>query len=184
MEVLFHFVFQLVKIAILSTFYLGILLLITRIPSLSKKSYCKNLKSKTDTKLFTWVVLSLILFIWQFTYWGDHGLGDYSRIPIGKWQAIEQIDYDNMFIRPDGHEFETLGIKNYSLDKGYCFGLMSEEGEYFIWNLSTNGIQKFDNHIEYYKVILSKDLDNSIVFHSFEEAYRSHWGGWRFWLLP
>ena len=40
-----------------------------------------------------WVCIAVGLFAFSFSYWGNHGLGDSSRIPIGNWQTISNINW-------------------------------------------------------------------------------------------
>jgi hypothetical protein len=82
MEASGHFLFELVKIAILSICYAGLMMLIGRM--LFNRVYLK----------FGRVFCSIYaaLFIFMFTYYGDHGLGDESKIPIGHWEIVEAGD--------------------------------------------------------------------------------------------
>lgn len=184
MEVLIHFAFQIVKISILGLFYLGVILLIINVSSKSSISFFRKIKTLKKSKIVVWFVICLALFIWQFTYWGDHGLGDYSRVPLGKGKEIEQMNYNGMYIRPVNQEEGVLSIEYYSINKGYCFGLISKSNKFFIWNLDTNEIRKFSSQNEYVKERNSRNLSSKIVFRDFEEVYDAYWGGWRFWLLP
>ncbi len=184
MEVLFHFAFQMIKIAILGLFYLGLLLLFIQIPTIAKIPFFQRVKKIRRAKRFIWVLICFILFVWQFSYWGDHGLGDYSRVPIGFGKEIEQLNYSGMYISPSGYENQMFGIENYSIDNGYCFGSTSEENGFYIWDLSTNDVQKISTYEEYENGLRIKNLQSRIVFHNFEEAYDLYWSGWRFWLLP
>ncbi|GAB5417448.1 MAG: hypothetical protein Crog4KO_30300 [Crocinitomicaceae bacterium] len=151
---------------------------------MTRISLFKRIKETSRSKRFTWVLFCFILFIWQFSYWGDHGLGDYSRVPIGYGKEIEQINSTGMYISPNGYESQMFGIKEYSIDKEYCFGSMSKNKGFFIWNLKTNGIQKISTYEKYMDELKSKRIQDKYVFHNFQEAYDSYWSGWRFWLLP
>jgi hypothetical protein len=178
MEVLFHLVFILIKVAILSCLYGLVFLIIIRL-----------IKKRLNHSSFkNWMILSVssfaFLLVFMNTNWGDHGLGDYARIPIGEGKEIEQINYSGMYIRPEGHENETLSISSYYLDKEYCFGTIEKSGMKFIWHLRTNEIEKFKSEIDYLRRLQSLNLKRNQIVIDFKFGYNRHWNGWRFWLLP
>lgn len=187
MEVLFHFVFELVKISILAGVYSLILLIVFRQINKSKSDSWFQ-KVTVNIKKF-WLssgsIIFGLLFIWMFTYWGDHGLGDSARIPIGHWKEIEQINVNSSFISPKGHENEKLTIKSFAVRNNNCVGKSKkDQTEYFIWNLSTNDIEKFTNLEDFSVKAESMNLPISNEFTDFDQAYHEYWGGWKFWLLP
>lgn len=184
MEVLFHFCFQLIKTGLLSLVYLGIVLLIIRIKPFSDASVSKRISERKSTRIVIGGTFFVLLFLWQFTHWGDHGLGDYARIPLRHFREIEQINSRGMYIRPKGHTGETLPIAYYSVSNDHCFGKLTRGDHYFIWELASNTITLFDAP-SYYLFALDKlTLESTEVIGSFSEGYDDYWMGWRFWLLP
>lgn len=51
----------------------------------------------------------------MFTYWGDHGLGDSYRIPIGHGKEISGFSGNDGFIEPLGHKGEVLSIESFAV---------------------------------------------------------------------
>jgi len=187
MEVLVHFIFEIVKIAILASLYSTLLLFLFKL--LTQKFPNSWLKRLTkDSKKFWFIagaLISISFYVWLFSYWGNHGLGDNARIPIGYKKQIEQIDGSWMFISPDGHEHEMFSINSYAVKGHYCSGQMNENtNQYYIWNLKTNKIEFVLTKEEYRQKVKEIELPNMDEFQEFWEAYKSYWGGWRFWLLP
>ena len=185
MEVLFHFIFQIVKISILSLIYIFILAAISQLPFFKKIKFLNDLNHYKRTRVITWFVLGFILFIWSFTYWGSHGLGDYARIPIGYGRQIERINATITYITPEGHELETYGINEFATENKFCFGKSRgmDKTVYFIWNLESNKIVKYKSKRQYIKQLSKHGIKNP-KYNTFYEAYDNYWNGWRFWLLP
>lgn len=79
MEVLFHFIFQLIKIGILASIYASILIgIILIVGKFKKTEYLERVKLEKGKSWFSFgFLISIGLFIFSFTYWGgNHGLGD------------------------------------------------------------------------------------------------------------
>ena len=94
MFALFGLVFLIIKIGILSSVYSILTLLIFRIIS---KKYSKAWLNRLMNKKFlfwlgTGFVYSIALLMYAFSFWGNSGLGDYARIPVGNNFAIGSID--------------------------------------------------------------------------------------------
>jgi hypothetical protein len=80
MEALGHFIFELFKVAMLSCIYTGFIFL-------GRLMFLQIKKRKTE---FRWskfkqvpIIIYVLLFVFSFTYYGDHGLGDSYSIPLG-----------------------------------------------------------------------------------------------------
>jgi len=71
-----HFLFELIKIALLSAVYGSIIFFMVR------WAYSSKVKNAKPTWQRCFSIIYVILFIFMFTYWGNHGLGDESFIPI------------------------------------------------------------------------------------------------------
>ena len=122
MEFLFGFIFEFIKIGFLASFYAFIILLVFRRTGKTKLSSWLNKRLKN--RIIFWFIngtfISIFLFIQMFTYWGEHGIGDASRIPIGNGKEIEQIDGYWTYIRPRGNNIEVFTIYSYAINGGYC----------------------------------------------------------------
>jgi hypothetical protein len=185
MEVLFHFVFQLVKISIIASVYATILLLLFKqLKKSTPQSWSQKVTADKNKFWFgSWSFIIIILFIWMFTYWGNHGLGDTARIPIGYDREIKQINGEYAFISPNGYEIEMFSIESYAVKNNYCTG-KAKKNLYYIWNLETNDVETVESLVKYKEHTNKLQLPNSGKFIDFQNGYQRFWGGWRFWLLP
>lgn len=187
MEVLFHFGFELFKIAILASIYSILVLLI--ITTIEKQKAVSGFgfapKSKSRLVFKTWSIISLILFCYMLTYWGDHGLGDSSRIPIGHGKAVEQADGERTYIKANGFEAESLQIEEFATTKDFLFAKVKvAPSGYIVWNLKTNNVDSLKNDYALKSFLQKHEALVLPVFQNFWEHYRRYWNGWRFWLLP
>ena len=113
---LIHFLFTLFKIAMLASLYATIILLILII--LNKSINSSLLKNWMNRKLLIWwlngFIVSVGLLFFSLSYWGNHGFGDSSRIPIGDNQTIHSIDGISYFNPTQGGQelINTYSIKN------------------------------------------------------------------------
>jgi len=186
MEVIIHLIFQVIKIAIQATLYGYLFLkLFSNINKSDPHSWFQKITAnKRRFRFLSRILISITLFIWMFSYWGDHGLGDHARIPIGNGKSIEQINGTMSYIRPSGHEFETYSINSYSVKGSYCVGQKKNKSSYFVWDLESNIIQTLKSKDEYYLIAKKLNLPDEYKFVEFWEGYKNFWGTWRFWLLP
>ncbi|AUC15884.1 hypothetical protein BTO06_12300 [Tenacibaculum sp. SZ-18] len=193
MEVLFHFIFQLIKIGILASVYsfilIGILLIVGKF---KPNDYLKRVKSEKKKYWFSFgFLISIGLFIFSFTYWGNHGLGDGPMIPIGHWETIENTNWNEYgYLKgqktSDGYDIETTRFK--VVNDKLCGNLESWfyqfQNSYFVLNLKTDKIVEFKTESEFNEYAENNKLPKSNELLSFEENYRNRWGGIRFFLLP
>jgi hypothetical protein len=183
MAALLHFCFELIKIGILSSAYALILLLIAvLIKKISPTGSERALKNKLKFWKKAQRVIFLLLFIFMFTYWGNHGLGDDSYLPVGHFQTVYQSDeFDYL---EDKHDTQ-LNISNFTYDANNLYAEAGRDmfgkvaGDYLVWNLKNN-IWKFYSKDQY----LNSKYPLPITFLSFNDQYNNYWSGWRFWLLP
>ena len=182
MEVLYHFVFVLIKVALLSCLYGALFLIIIRIIN----------KGRNHSSLKTWGILSVssfvLLFVFMNTYWGDHGLGDSTRIPVGYGQEIKQINGVTTYIQPGNYTYDMLDIESFTqVDNLICgktlISAVDRPEPYFAWNLSKNNVQFFKNKKVYNEFVKNHSYPIETEFKSFHHHYNRFWGGWRFWLL-
>lgn len=171
MAVLIHFIFSLVKIAIQASIYATIVVLFVTLIA----------QKKVNQKKRIWfvcgAVISFGLFLFMFSHWGDHGLGDSARIPLAHGREVNQADGSWTYITPEGYEYEVLSIKQFSFNQEYLVGQVEEPqiAKYAIWDLANNKVE-FTNALE-------TKYSLNLNFQDFYKHYQEYWGGWRFWLL-
>jgi hypothetical protein len=171
--VLFHFIFEMIKIGILSFLYATILLLILIITTKITKP-----KRQIFSEAFT--IFFGCLFLFMFTYYGDHGLGDASRIPIGHWESIDASD-GYPYFKPEGKRTE-MRIYNFAI-KNDVLSAEVDSG-YISYDLRTDKLSEFKNERDYNLFALKNSLPMPKEFAEFYIHYKNYWGGWRFWVLP
>ncbi|MBA3829405.1 MAG: hypothetical protein H0X33_10755 [Taibaiella sp.] len=185
MEVLFHLIFEIVKIAILACIYSTLLLIAYRMISHSTFSTSNN-KSFGHGFRF-WLVIAFIIslgfFFFMFTYYGDHGLGDSSRIPIGYFKDVKQIDGYQTYI--ENQQGKQLDIQKFTVNNNKLYAQLTNDntGKYFyaIWNLKTDKWTLYRTEKDY---LLAQNVPLPGTFKDFDKHYTQYWNGWRFWLLP
>jgi len=82
---LFQFIFVLIKISILGCIYATLALVTFKIIGQYKPDswFYKVSRKKLRLWFLSGLIISVGLFGFMFTYWGDRGLGDWARIPLG-----------------------------------------------------------------------------------------------------
>jgi hypothetical protein len=191
MEVLFHFIFELFKIAILASVYSTIILL--TIKSIGKRKpnswFDKVSQKRIKCWLISGLIISVALFAFMFSYWGDHGLGDSARIPIGHGKAVDQINGNSTYIRAKGFEYETLDINEYATSDDFLFAKISshrpeeKNSEIAVWNLKTNDVIFLEHFSDIDKFKIDNKITEPLTFQDFQKHYSKYWNTWRFWLL-
>jgi hypothetical protein len=132
----------------------------------------------------SFVVVYIGLFLFSLTYWGDHGLGDSARLPIGHGEAIAEIN--GMAAYFEAAAPITLPTDAPLVDKFRVADdvLCGQAGNtYFTYNLATKQQKLFASSEEYNAHARQHSLPNASELQSFGEVYAQYWGGWRFWLL-
>lgn len=194
MEVLVHFVFELIKISVLGCIYASLTLVIF---ILIGRKYPESWFSKVARKkLRLWflsgLTITIGLFFYMFSYWGNHGLGDGPQIPIGNGEIISNTDWvDNCYLL-DGNDGHGNGVdiaKFLVSDNKLCAKFDGEtfydyKNEYFILDLGTKKMREFETEMEYNQFAKTNNLPLSTQLQSFRDNYSDHWHGWRFFLLP
>jgi hypothetical protein len=186
MEVLIHFIFELVKVSMLGSIYALLILLIFLVLGLILPNiWISNLlQSKKNIWFISWGTISLGLFIFMFTYWGDHGLGDSARIPIGKSKAV---NYGGGAYIIAGHgnqiSFEKFTFDSNRLYADTCFEMNGQPHDFIVYDLNTSKVDFYDKS-EYNKIAKENKYPSSDKFEDFWTIYHRHWSGWRLLLLP
>jgi len=175
MFTLFHFCFDLFKIAIQAAVYSAILLALLFV--LAK--VIGNKRHKLNLFVQTYFVVAGLLLVFSFTYYGEHGLGDEAEIPLGQWKQMKASDgyayFDlnsSMQIRVD-----SFLVRNHRL-------YMASEGRYYDYQLVSGRWMQFVNKKTYEDYAVMHQLPSTIEFKPFWSQYDTYWNGWRFWFLP
>ncbi len=175
MFTLIHFAFQLFKIAIQATVYsliiLGIILLLH---SITKNSRFRLIKLKT-----IYISIYVLMFIYSFTYWGNHGLGDETYIPLGHQKTMEGTDgYACFYLKPN----ELVAVDSFLVRNDHLY--FASENSYYDYDLVSNNWDKYDGKSDYERYLSIRHLPQVNEFKRLYQLYSDYWNGWRFWFLP
>lgn len=183
MEVLFHFVFELVKIAILASAYAVIVTFIIRVAGKCKPGSWFDRVSKMKQQFWMYAgIVAVLLFLYMSSYWGSHGLGDSARIPVGYGKTVNQIDGNTTYITPTENAAGDIFINEFAISGKFLFA-HTEGSEVIVWNMKTGDLELL-NHPSGIQAFKNKNDIKDLVFEDFNDHYNKYWHGWRFWLLP
>lgn len=123
----------------------------------------------------------------MFTYFGDHGLGDSARVPIGHWRAIQEANGIQAYIQDEG-PVKYIEIDKFIVTDDYVYGFASDanenyEGGYFVYDLVNNKVNTFEREKEFINYLTRTNLDTKPDYKNFSYYYNRHWNCWRLWLL-
>jgi len=173
MFALFHLGFEVVKIAALSAVYSSIIYLI-----LHKLKPIQKLTTVRFKTIF--LALSGLLFIFLFTYYGNHGLGDEANVPLGHFKTMESGD-GYAYFTPGGTASQ-INVDSFLVKKdNLC---MATPDGIYVYNLTTNDLENFPDKLSYEQHALKAGLPAISQFKKFETQYNEYWNRWRFWVLP
>ena len=125
------------------------------------------------------------LFLFSCTYWGNHGLGDSARIPLGHGEAIEETNGAEAYFDaevPLQLSTDQPFIAKFQVADDVLCG-QANDNSFFVYSLITKEQQHFANEREYNAYAKPRGLAVSGELQSFWKQYGYYWGGWRFWLL-
>ena len=186
---LIHLIFMLIKIAIQASVYASLTFIIIYV--LSKTTEIVRIKKWMNRKLLTWWLTGLIysigLFFYAFSYWGNHGLGDSARIPIGNDLAIHNIDGAWTYFYTDpGNSYNQIQINEFALiENKICAKKSKENGNKFlVFDCENSEMMEFENQQQYEDYALKNNLPVTNKFKDFFFYYQEFWSGWRSYLLP
>lgn len=191
MEALFHLVFELIKISILGSVYAIMTFLIFKM--ISKFKPDSWFERVTKKKLKFWFlssfIISVSLFAFMFTHYGDHGLGDSARIPIGHCRSIQEINGNQAYIQDLEAGISAYDIDKFIITNDFVYGnlgsqLRESDGEYFLYDLEQNKLITFQSAERFHSVLSENELPPDVAYEDFHYYYHQHWSGWRLWLLP
>ena len=195
MFVLFGLIALTIKIAILSSIYALLTLLVFYF--VSKKTEVIWIKAVMQTKFMSWISLgfiyTFILFVYAFSYWGYSGIGDGFCIPAGNGFVVNSIDdQSHSYIEPDQNKkySRQAFLRNFIIkDEIVCaefLGFNSDDCNdcFIVLETETGKLYEFHSAQEYSVYATKNGLPQKNVFKSFNENYRNHWSGLKSWLLP
>ncbi|PKL77903.1 MAG: hypothetical protein CVV25_13225 [Ignavibacteriae bacterium HGW-Ignavibacteriae-4] len=148
MESTIHFIFELIKIAILGTVYGSLAFIsIVLIGVFEPESWYAMVSKK---KFRLWFIcgftISIWLFLFMMTYWGDHGLGDNAKVPVGHFQIVTHSSVTTI----EKGKYDQLAIMNFEFDNDNLYAKIDKEfshekREYVVWNLRTDELTFYKN---------------------------------------
>ena len=192
MEVLFQLVFELIKISILGCLYATIIICLLKLISKFKPNiYIERILYRKKRAWFViGFLVSISLFIFLFSYWGNHELGDSARIPLGYDKEISNTNwtkYANFdgIKSLDGNDIYTTKFKidGNKLCGNYDSDFYDYKNSFFVYNLESNELSEFKSEVEYNSYAVKNGIPKTNQFLTFEDNYGNYWNGWRFWLL-
>lgn len=175
------------KISILASIYAALVVWACKIIGKFQPGSWFYRASRKRLKLwfYSGTFIALALLIFMFTYWGDHGLGDSARIPVGHSCAVEQTN--GMLAYLQHSHMPALEIDKFTITDDYLYGTMNRnenyEGGYFIYDLVNNKVETFIQESEFLTSLVSHNLNPEIELKDFNYHYHEYWNGWRFWFL-
>ena len=193
MEVLFHFIFEIIKISILASVYATLIFFIIKFISKYKPNSWFDKVSKRKIRLWflSGLIVSLILFVFMFSYWGNHGLGDSPRIPIGGGLVVENTNWTEFGYIEELRTIDDIRVEmtRFRVFNDKLLGNLDSwfyefENSYFVYDMNNREMIEFSSKVKFDDYLETNNLPLSDKLMTFEENYRSFWSGWRFWLLP
>jgi hypothetical protein len=174
MFTLFHFAFEILKIALQAAVYsLVLMLLIFIVIKATGNRRLKSIKFKT-----VYFSVAGLLFIFSFTYYGDHGLGDEANIPVGHGKTINSGDgYAYLNVERTQINIDSFLVRNDHL----CF---ASKNDYYDYQLPSGKYVKYSSKQEYEAYAKKNHLPVVNDFKTFYPQYDAYWNGWRLWFLP
>lgn len=193
MEVLFHFIFEIIKISILASIYATLIFFIIKFISKYKPNswFERVYKNKIKLWFLSGLTISLTLFVFMFSYWGNHGLGDSPRIPIGGGLVVDNTNWTEYSYIEGLKTVDNIDVEmtKFKVVDNKLIGNLDSwfyefENSYFIYDLNQYEMKEFRNKNKLNDYLVANNLPLSEELMTFEENYRNYWSGWRFWLLP
>ena len=185
MEYLFGFLFTLFKIAIQASLYATLVRWLARLADARQvdNAFVRASRNRKQFWRRSFRVAYGALFVFWFSYWGDHGLGDTARVPVGHWETVEETNSIATYFKPLSLPSGAPLITSFQAGNGVLCG-RANDGSFFAYDLSLNQQRLFADSEEYTAYASQHDLPAISEFQSFKKQYDRYWNGWRFWLLP
>ena len=175
MSASFHFVFEIFKIAIQAAIYSSVILILKFfLTAITGNSRLKLIKFNT-----VFNVIAGLMFIFSFTYYGNHGLGDDANIPLGHGKTMLSSDgYPYIYLEPN----RQVNVDSFLVRNDYlCF---TSSGSYYDYQLASGKLNSYKYKQDYETYASAHNLPLVNEFKTFYPQYDTYWNGWRFWLLP
>ncbi|HTD40925.1 MAG TPA: hypothetical protein VK671_09910 [Mucilaginibacter sp.] len=164
------------KIALLSAIYtLLILILMFLFIKISKREVLFMYKFKPVFWTFC-----LLLVVFCFSYYGDHGWWDEAYLPLGHGKRLANSEHMTYF-SPESTNYivnvDSFLVRNDHL----CF---ASDNEFYDYRLDAGKLIKYNSQRHYDKYASVNYLPPAKEFKQFQPQYDAYWNGWRLWLLP
>jgi len=187
LEVFNHFFFELFKISFLSCFYAILALLIFKIIGhFNRNSWFGRVSRKKLRLWFICILFNFIgLFIYMFTPWGYHGIGESYSIPIGHFKTVQWNE--GAYIRINNTDIDVI---NFFYDSDNFYATLVQPENYYpqyyfmIYDLDNDNVKYYKTKEDYLIATKLYNYPTPDKFKDFMTYYRQYWNGWRFWLLP
>ncbi|MFP5042938.1 hypothetical protein [Parasediminibacterium sp. JCM 36343] len=186
-----------VKIIIFSTIYATTLFLIVLVLSKTTKIQWVKRILKLRFWLLTHLIISILLFVFSFSYLQDTGLGDNSKIPVGYGQTIQSEDFAWTYFYPDLDKTEPnqdeLIIGNYKIVDPFLCAEVSHQNtispsyDYIVYDLKNKSLKTFFSKEEYTSYATEHSLPDANQFYDFQKHFHEYLDNrpkWKTWVLP
>lgn len=120
------------------------------------------------------------LIVFSYTYYGDHGTTDSHYLPLGHHKTMFGTD-DYAFFRASDFS-RAMSVDSFLVRRDTL--CMESGGSYFVYNLPTGQMKRFDNKKSYEQYASRNELPEAENFLDFKSQYNRYWHGWRRWVLP
>ena len=191
MEALVGLMALFIKTAILGSVYaiLVVLIFIILAKLFPDRIFDKLLKNKKLLWFINGFIISILLFGYSFTFWGNHGLGDSARIPLSNFKEIDNTNWIETNIEPANYPYGAMSIESFTIMEGVVVGKTATSPvdkplPYFLWDLKTNHVTFFNSKEDYIDHASVNHLAMPETFQTFGKNYSEYWNGWRLWMLP
>ena len=132
-------------------------------------------------------ITGLFLVFFSKTHWGDHGMGDSSRIPLRHGREIVEVN-NRGYISESNYPYGILEIGNFEITDDFVFTFTpscteDSPDEFVIWDLESNDVKFIESYEDYLKTTEKYNLPEVTEYKSYYENFSEYWLGWRFWLF-
>lgn len=187
---LFNLIFSMLKLVILGSVHATTSLIFFRMIGghYPYSWFARVTKDKMKYWFVSASIISVFIFFFSFTYWGDNGVFATARIPLGYGKEVSQ-SADGLGDELSGCP-ESLG--DFTIEGNYVCGFKATyEGdqfqttsdEYLVWNLETDTTMVFKSKKEYVSYARKHHLPTEEQFETFHENYWNHWFGLIFFFI-
>lgn len=180
---LLDLIITLVGTLALAAIYSGIILVLVRLCSRLPGADWLDRHSQNKRRFWRrsmWLLFT-ISFFFSFTYWGDKGMGEIRRFPIGYSHAVECNDGEWTYITTADHKKIPIGT---FITNDTTLFATSDAGRYIIFDLPSGTSQQFEDLTSYELYAKQHNLPPASSFKNFSDQCHAHWLGWRAFVIP